>query len=207
MTKYRFRQFTLFCASLVLAGCASTQSVPEDHFYRLTPLSVAEPFTVPPFAGVIKVERVKAFGIFQERAVLFSREATPETLERYHYHFWIDAPTALLRKHLVAYLRKRGIAQLVVGSEIQQPGDIQLQLELNNFERILNDTGKIQVKVGLAVVVNNGRGEKPLLIKSYSAMKKLDDKTMPASIKAFNQGLQDIYQQLSEDLMAVVADM
>ena len=204
MTKHRCRCFLLGCAGLMLAGCAATQSVPEDHFYRLTPPSVAEPFATPPISGVLKVERVKAIGIYQERSVLFSREATPETLERYHYHFWVDAPAVLLRRHLVAYLRKRAVAQLVLGGETQQAGDIQLQLELNNFERILNTAGPVQVIVGLGVVAKTGRGEKPLLIKSYSAVKSVDDPAMPASIRVINQALQDIYRQLTDDLTAAV---
>ena len=204
MTNHRCRRFLLCCVGLVFAGCASTQSVPEDHFYRLTPLAVVEPFATPPIAGVLKVDRVKAIGIYQERSLLFSREATPETLERYHYHFWVDAPAVLLRKHLVAYLRKRAVAPLVLGGETRQTGDIQLQLELHNFERILNDAGPVQVMVGLGLVAKTGRGEKPLLIKSYSTVKSVDDAAMPASIRAINQGLADIYRQLTDDLTAAL---
>jgi len=192
------------CAILLLSGCAATQTVPEDHFYRLSELPAAR-YSTPPIPGVLKVERVRAAGIFQERALLFSHTATPQLVERYHYHFWVDTPGVLIRRQLIDYLRRRGIAQLVVGDEPAGQGPMRLQLQLDDLERIVDADGSIRVRVSLETVVTRGSGGRPLMIRRYQRVARVAGRSIPASIRAMDQALGEIYRELARDLPKAVA--
>ena len=91
------RHWPLFSSFIVLgllAACAQP-SMPEDHFYRLT-IKGPERATTPLPAGTIQVERFVADGLTANRPIAFSEAGRPQVLQTYHYHFWVEPPTALL---------------------------------------------------------------------------------------------------------------
>lgn len=186
---------------LLLQACAGTGSVPEDHFYRLQPLTVTQPFANPPLTGVLKVERMDASGVLRDRAILFSKAESPQQLQRHHYHFWLDAPTELVRMQLVQYLRDRRVAQLVAAEYIDEPGDLRLHLELRDFSRQLQPGGEVRVHIALGAVIKGRNTRTPLLVKQYRTQVTAADSHMVASIQAFEQGLEALYQELVDDLV------
>ncbi len=190
---------------VLLSGCAGSGQVPEEHFYRLGTLTMTAPYSQPPIAGVLEVERMDAFGLLRDRALLYSAAATPQELQRHHYHFWVDAPTELIRDQLVQYLRDAHVAKLVTADHIDQDGDIRLRLELRDFSRRLQPGGKASVRVELGVIANpKGKGM-PLLVKRYAHEAAAHDGSPSASVAAFDQALAQIYAEMLVDLLQALA--
>ena len=185
-------------AGAALWSCASTTEAPEDRFYRLTPVSVERRLADPLVDGVLRVERVEAFGIYRERAILFSSAESPESMQRHHYHLWVDAPTKLVHAHLAAYLQDAGAADLVAGAEAGRRGDFELEVTLKNFERVLYPSSDVTAAVALKVVARHNR--RVVLSENYAAEVPATDGTVAASVKALNEGLARIYLSLLEDL-------
>lgn len=194
----------LLFISLILTGCASTSSIPEDHYYRLTSLEPKVRFSDPKIVNTLVVDRVKAFGIYHERAILFTRESNPETLKYHHYHHWIDKPAVLLREQLIHYLREAGFSDYVVEGSGRQDGDVHLQLNLKQFERQLHANGDVDVTITVNASVILDKNQPPVLFRDYSVVSRAEDGSMSATIRAFNQGLGNLYQSLTDELIQSV---
>ncbi|MCU7916479.1 MAG: membrane integrity-associated transporter subunit PqiC [Candidatus Thiodiazotropha sp. (ex Gloverina cf. vestifex)] len=187
--------FALFWC-LLLTACATSEPIPEDHFYRLLSPSNPTLLEKPIIDGVLKVESIKSFGIYRERAILFSRSDSPETLKQHHYH---HSPTRLIRDQLVDYLRKRTIAETVAGAQIGMKSDIRLHLELKHFERVLHPSGSVSVKVRLDAMIA-GKSNRPLKIASYLQEPMAENSSIAASVAAINLALVEIYRKLVEEM-------
>ncbi|MCU7813295.1 MAG: PqiC family protein [Candidatus Thiodiazotropha sp. (ex Notomyrtea botanica)] len=185
--------------SLLLTACATSEPIPEDHFYRLLSPSNPTPLEKPIINGVLKVEPIKAFGIYRERAILFSRSDSPEILKQHHYHHWIDTPTRLIRDQLVDYLRKSAIAETVAGAQIGMKGDVRLHLELKHFERVLHPSGSVSVKVRLDAMIAD-KSNRPLKVVSYLQEAPAESNSIAASVAAINLALVEIYRNLMEEM-------
>lgn len=190
----------LFYLTLVLlAACAGSGPAPDDHYYRLPPVSVAAD-PAPLTDGVIFVEQLLADGIYRERSLLYSKDAEGLELDRYHYHHWIDRPSYLIRDGLIDYLRSAHEAAQVV-SIPDIPAQLSIYGRIRHFERRITASG-VTVIVGLEFRVNRESQETPLLLKEYNRTEELRDDSMAASIKAFAHLLDSIYRELVEDIRA-----
>jgi ABC-type uncharacterized transport system auxiliary subunit len=212
MTRYapnlrscRRRPLLVLLLPLLLAACAGGGPVPEDHYYRLLAPPAPPALAAPAIVGTLTVAPVETFGIYRERAILFTRSDDPADLRQHYYHYWIDTPTRLIRDQLVDYLRKSGIARTVSGAELGLRGDIRLRLMLKNFERILHPDGKVSVKVRLDAVITDA-ANRPLKIASHHRDEPAGDDTMPASVAAFDRALGDIYAEILKDLHALASE-
>ena len=192
----------LLLLPLLMAACATPAPVPEDQFYRLIGPAAPAHLAKPTIPGTLKIEPIKTFGIYRERAILYSQSDQPARLSQHHYHHWIDTPTRLIREQLTDYLRESGVAETVAGSQIGLSGDIRLNLELKQFERVLHPAGDVSVGVRLDAVIMD-RSNKPLKIASYRSEPPAEDSSVTASVAAFNQALEAIYRQLLEDLQTL----
>ena len=200
----RFLRTGLTC-SLFLAGCASTSSIPEDHFYRLASIEPPERFSVPPIRQPLIVDRIKTYGIYHERAIVYSQKGRPDTLRLHHYRHWIDKPADLLHDQLVAYLRSLGIADSVNEADGRLHG-VKLKLDLKRFERRLSDDGKVSAEICMQLQAVDEKEGARLFNKEYSVLRPASDASMTATLSAFNLGLADIYERLAEDLLAALSD-
>jgi len=188
-------------AILLLTGCASTGTPPQDHYYRLTPPDTAQPLEAPEIQGVLTVDRVKAPGILRERALLYSLESSPEEVKQYRYHHWIGTLPNMIREQLIVYLRQSNIAGYVEGEQTTAEADVRLKIKLKKFERVLADEGDgATVSLKLDVVVISDRRPERVMMQGYSVVKPASDKTMLASVRAMNEGLGEIYLQILTDL-------
>ncbi len=196
----------LYCVSLVLmVGCASSGPVPENSFYRLVELNPQPIQGEQPLDGLLLVERVKASGILRERALLYSRDGSPEAVKQHHYHHWIDLPASLIREQLVTYLRQSNTAPFVATSTRSQTPRYQLGMELKKLERRLLESGGVEVEVALRVEVVTASRDQPLLLKDYSSKRRHDDSQVLSSVREINKALAEIYGELVKDLVANVS--
>jgi ABC-type uncharacterized transport system auxiliary subunit len=199
------RAFTAFIGAaitLLLSACASSPPVPDDHYYRLTMLQPEQTMERPKFTGVLKVDPVKAYGIYRERALLYSRSDHPEELQQHRYHYWIDTPSRLIRDQLVDFLRASQIAENVAGSQLPVQGDIKLKLSLKQFERVIDKSEPQRVRVTLDALLLNADG-KPLLTRRYQRLLTTSGASIAASVRSFDQALSEIYAELLKDMRAL----
>lgn len=187
---------------LLLAACASSPPVPDDHYYRLTTVQPEQSNVSPKFKGVLKVDPVKAYGIYRERALLYSRSEHPEELQQHRYHYWIDTPSRLIRDQLVDFLRASQIAESVAGSQLQVQGDLKLKLSLKQFERVIEKSAAHRVRVTLEALLIASDG-KQLMTKRYQRELATSDPSMPSSVRAFNLALHEIFGDLLKDLQTL----
>jgi ABC-type uncharacterized transport system auxiliary subunit len=184
---------------LLLIACAATAPVPDDHYYRLLvswkPLSGDS----PSITGVLKVDPIKAFGIYRERALLYTVESQPEQLQQHRYHYWIDSPSQLIRAHLIEFLRSHRVAERIVGSQLTMTVDLRLKLTLKQFERVVTPGAADRVRVALDAVIIDADG-RPLKIISYQREKIAAGVSISASVNAINLALIEIYQDLAKAL-------
>ena len=185
--------------SLLLVACASSPPVPDDHYYRLTTV-LPEPISgSSKIKGVLKVDPVKAYGIYRERALLFSRSEHPEELQQHRYHYWIDTPSRLIRDQLVDFLRASQIAESVAGSQLPVQGDWKLKLSLKQFERVIDKSAAHRVRVTLEALLIGSDGEQ-LMTKRYQRELATSDASIASSVRSFNLALHEIYIDLLKDL-------
>ncbi len=199
MSEPRLRRgYWVVALPLLLGACAGAPPVPDDHYYRLLtiqPPPQSESVLIP---GVLKVETIKAHGIYRERALLYSLQTQPEGLRQHRYHYWIDTPTRLIREQLVDYLRASGVAGQVAGSQLAQRGDVRLKLTLKSFERVVHNS-ESSVRVALEAVITDSKG-RPLGITRYTRELPAADASIPASVTAINLALKQIYAELLGNL-------
>lgn len=194
------------CLALFLSGCAGTGALPEDHFYRLATLPVEQPFERPLLAGVLRVQRVEAVGLLRDRALLYSHVATPQQLQRHHYHHWVGPPPVLVQDQLVQYLRDSGLAGLVAADPMDRDADLHLQLEVRDFSRRLHANGRAAVRVELGLIAQPAGREPPLLVRRYMREVMASNGSPAAAVTAFDVALAEIYGELVQDLLQVTGE-
>jgi ABC-type uncharacterized transport system auxiliary subunit len=184
---------------LLLNACAGSPPAPEDHYYRLIISDLPEHQAAPAIPGVLKIDPIKSYGIYRERALLYSLETEPRGLQQHRYHYWIDTPTRLIRDQLVDFLRASGVAGGVAGSQVALSGDLRLKLTLKQLERVIHADRQVSVRVGLDAVITTASG-RPVKIVGYTQETAAADASIPASVSALDQTLNKIYFEILGDL-------
>lgn len=188
--------FTLALA-LLLGGCVGAGTVPEIRYYRL-PVAHPMPLAQPLYSEPLAVPRLRASGLYHERAMLYYQPDQPLDLRLYHYHFWADAPALLIRDHLVDYLRAKRVATTVVRDQGDGTARVELYGRLVRFEREVSPD-RIVVHVALEFTLETGKVVR-LPTKRYEAEQAAADRTLHATAQAFGNALEQIYAQLIDDL-------
>ena len=192
------RHWPLFSSFIVLgllAACAQP-SMPEDHFYRLT-IKGPERATTPLPAGTIQVERFVADGLAANRPIAFSEAGRPHVLQTYHYHFWIEPPTALLQTTLADYLRRSG-AERVVTPELRVEPDFVVSGRIRGFEQVRGSPGFARAALELAVT--DRKGGRLLLLKTYAAEPRTSGESVAEAAAQMSAAIEQIYAQFVRDL-------
>lgn len=188
------------CVSLVLTGCAAAPPVPEDNFYRLSPVA-QETTTTSLFSGAtIEVARFVADGSVSNRPLLYTTEDNPNAVSEYHYHFWIEAPPILIKDALVSYLRASAIAKRVVTPEMRVEADYSVlgrikRLEVSNGS---NYSGVVALEMGLR---RNSDGEL-LVLEEYEATVPASANNVGAAITAVQQATEEVFKRFMQDIQA-----
>jgi ABC-type uncharacterized transport system auxiliary subunit len=185
----------------LLGGCGSSGPAPEDRYYRLDLPAPKVDADAPRLGGHLVVDRVDAFPVYRDRAMVYGRSDEPQTLMQHHYHFWIAPPPDLVRDQLVAYLRDSGLVDQV---SMVPPRDDQttthIATRLTHFERVLLADGGVEAVVGIEVTVH--RNGVIQLQRAYRERVFSDDSSFAASVKATRDALAGVFSALLDDLVA-----
>ncbi len=185
----------------VLTACAAQAPVPQDKFYRLQAVLASAPLTAPILPGVLEVERFTADGLTAGRPIIYVDSSDPNQLREYHYHFWTQAPTVMLRDELVTYLRQAGVAINVVTPEMRLDADHILSGRIRKLEQIVGS--KKGTALELEIVLRNPRNGELLFLKTYRHEVAQSAIGVAAAVVAFNEALNIIYADILDDLKSL----
>lgn len=185
--------------TLVLAGCqGGSDPAPVDRFYRIA-ISTPEMPEGPSLPGTVMVDRLDADGLMRERPVVYSMDADGFSLAQHEYDYWVEPPARLLQAELVRYLRSAGIARSVVTPELRVESDFEVIGTVRRFERLIGRSAP-RVAVTLELALVDRAGDRPRVVKTYSAEIVCPDDTVDASVSAFNEAIAAIFAEFLIDI-------
>lgn len=201
-----FRLLSVLSLLGLLSACGlGGANVPETHFYRLPTINV--PAQPQQFKHLV-IHPLQASGLYHERAMLYTEQARPLQLQRYHYHLWAEKPAELIGKALYQGLRSSGIAAELSRGQLQPEQAVVIDSRIEQFERlILADSGADGVKVQVALqfsvrgAAQGDSGRDDQWVKTYSAEVAVPSQRMHDTAEAYGEALQQIMQQLVADLV------
>ena len=201
VTRLRFVAWSLVA---VLAGCGTSTPVPEDRFYQLEISSPGNMLESPVLSGGLAVERVTADPMRSGRAILYRNTGTPLELRRYHYEFWVDEPPDMIRRSLVAYLGRSGVADAVRDGSQRNSADYSLRAHLQRFEQLVG-AGPSGFEVELEITLYSHRSDSVLWTKVYRQKQDADKGDMHTVARAMQSGLASIFHSIVADIQSVPA--
>ena len=186
------------CAALGLAALAACgqPELPTDHYYRLQ-AAQPSPLARPVLKGTIEVNRFTADGLVAGRPIVYTEPDQPHQVKEYHYHFWTEPPTILLRDQLVAYLRAAKIADTVTTPEMRANADYVLTGRIIRLEKIEGAAPKGALEIELGV---RSGGGKIVFLDVYKLEVAADNNSVEAGVRALNQALDRTYAKFAADL-------
>ena len=184
----------------VLAGllnaCGGAPVVPDDQFYRL---QAAKPSAGKKlFPGTIEVDRFVADGLTAGRPIIYSETGKSYQVKEYHYRFWTQPPTVMLRDELVTYLRHAKIADVVVTPEMRLAADYVLTGKIRRLENIIGTPPKAVLEIELGL--RKSSGGKLIFLDTYRVEMESSGKGVGNAVASLNTALTSIYGKFVDDL-------
>lgn len=183
----------------MLAGCGEQGvPVPTDRFHRLV---VGVPTTVyiePRLAGTLEVDRFRATGVLQDRAIVFVERGNPNVLHQYFYHLWADSPARMLQTATVDYLREARLADQVVGTGLRIVPTHTLMGDIKKLEHVIGNSSSVDVELEFALR-EHAIGS-VVWVKSYTANRTVKDDSVGAATREMSASVEEILNRLSADL-------
>lgn len=183
---------------LTLAACGTAAPVPSDHYYRLD-VTTPAPLSQPKLDGIVEVERFAADGVTADRAIAYAGSVNSLELKAYHYHFWTESPTVMLRDALIKTLRAGHVADQVVTPEDRVTPDYVITGEIKQMERVVgSQPGKALLSVDL--VLRHAQDGKLLLLRSYRVVRDVSGGDMGDFVAAMNSAASEAFAHFVADL-------
>ena len=182
-----------------LAGCAQAK-LPQDSFYRLSNSASVSP-AVAPLDGTLVVPRFLSDGLLSERPVVFTLNNSPQRLQQYNYHFWVESPSRMIQELTVDYLRKAKLAPRVVTPEFRAPGDYELTGKIKRFEQVHGRPPRAVVTLEFGLY--RARDGHLLHLETYEKSIPLNDEDVGRATVAMGEAVQQILAGLVQDISAL----
>ena len=185
-------------ALILLAACGSAAPVPEDQFYRLSAVMTVAPQSKTLFPGTLEIDRFVADGLTAGRPIVYSEAGKPFHVKEFHYHFWTQPPTVMLRDELVTYLRWAKVADIVVTPEMRVSPDYVLTGKIRRLEKVIGTPPKAVLEIELGL--RKASGGKLVFLDTYRVETTSDGSGVDAAVYSLNKALSTIYADFVADL-------
>lgn len=195
------RRLAVFLLPVLLAACAPQAPVPQDRFYRLQAVVASAPMTTPVLNGTLEIDRFTADGITAGRPIVYVEDQQPNQLQEYHYHFWTQAPTIMLRDELVTYLRAVNFAENVVTPEMRLKPDFVMTGRIRRLEQVR--TASESAVIEIEIVVRRPDDGKLMFLKSYRHEAEQKSSGVAGAVSALSEGLNIVFADLLTDLQGL----
>lgn len=187
--------------ALLLAGCGGAPAVPDFTWYRLPRPQPLEPHAAPLFDQPVVVEAFVADGIYAGQALVYALDPDAQRLRQYHYQLWIDPPTRVLQRRLLAMLREARIAQMVTDELPASTPAIRIGGIILRLDRVPDAQGGHAAVVALKLRADRIDGQ-PLVDDYYRAEVRAADATVQATVDAYGAALDSVFRRFDADLRA-----
>jgi cholesterol transport system auxiliary component len=184
-----------FLAVTTLGACQQPE-VPSDSFYRLkvqTP-----PAAGKQLSGILEIDRFTSDGVTGERAIVYTKADSPQTLRQYHYHYWIQPPGRLVQEQIAQSLRAAGAVRQAVMPEMRVQPDYLLKGRLIAFEQALG--AKPRIAVEFEAALSRAKDGGLLKMAVYREEEPARDETPAAAVEAFERALGRAISRLTADV-------
>ncbi len=189
-----------FLMASLLGACTQPQ-VPEDRFFRLNLPAPEKTLAKPSLEGTLEIERFVADGLTAGRPIVYSQADTPNQVNQYHYDFWTEPPTIMLRDQLVAYLRAAGAAARIVTPDLRADPEYVLTGRIKRLEQVLGSPSGAMVELELAL--RRTADATVMLVETYRVEAKAKSATVAAAVTAINGAVAEIYAKFAADLAGI----
>ena len=203
--------------TLALAGCAGGPAIPDTTYYRLGQLPVVQAWEAPLTRQPIVVPTFVADGVHSDQALLYALDDEGMRLRAYHYQLWVDPPTRMLQRRLIATLRRANVAPLVVDNLPQAREPAQVSGRIIALERVPSGgSWTIQVALGLRYQPpQSNRLDAPGdesdgvdgdgMVRVYRETRAVPDGSVETSARMIGDAVDAIFVQFMADLEAMQA--
>lgn len=183
---------------LALTVACAGPPPPVDHHYRLTIESPA-PFSTPPLAGRLEIQRFRAESIAQGRRIAFRHAGQSNEIGLYAYQHWVDPLPVMVQGALGQALRKSRVASVVSIPEFRLEPDFVLFGRIVAFERVIGaETSSGVVEIEFSLVRESDRSM--VLHQSYREEVAATESTIPSTVDALSTALNRVIANLVRDL-------
>ena len=186
------RALGVLLLALALSACGGVSRVPEESFYRLDAAPPEAIEAAPLRNATVSVQAVAAVPLYRDRALLYSDASTPERLQRYHYHYWIDRPPQLLQRGFADYLRAAGFAGRVITPDQGTDADYRVRLVLERFEHQRGTQGG-RVLVGWSLAFTEPRSSELLREERMQTEAEVRGDDFSAVTRAYTRAVSELY--------------
>ena len=140
---------TLALSIFLLSACGSVSPIPGDTFYRFNDVSIASAHDKAWTGGVVAIDRVRASGIYKDRAIAILKEDGVSLIQS-KYHYWNDSPEVLIQQRIFEHAIKAAVAP-TVSLKVDTQTDYVIGGRLSRFERLENYSGGSGVAIELTL--------------------------------------------------------
>ena len=176
----------------IVTSCAPAPSRTPDMFYDLSVQPVEQTYGS---TLSLSISSISAQGVMSGRPFVTQTSTDPVAYTELRGHLWHIPPSQLLQSALVDGL-SRGSADLQIGtSDTLSSPDYRLKLKLRQFSFTPNG----EAVISLEGVIKSRQSE-VLNTAVYSAEQPVAGNTAEAAVRAYQEAVQQIAQQLSADI-------
>ena len=195
--------------ALLLAGCAGGPAIPDTTYYRLGQLPLVQAWQQPLTTQPMVVSTFVADGVHSDQALLYALDDEGMRLRAYHYQLWVDPPTRMLQRRLIATLRRAGVSPLVVDNLPRAREPAQVSGRIIALERVpAGDAWTIHVALGLryqpspAEAAAATSDEDDGLVRVYRETRNVPDGSVAESARLIGDAIDAIFLRFLADLEA-----
>jgi len=198
--------FILSVLVMLLAGCAASPPLPQDHIYVFSAPKEPGDGIVSLPGKTVAVAAFKSAGLYSERPILFRNNLQPNELQQYHYHYWSMPPGQAMQEVLIAALRVQAPDALVTDASVASVADLQIGGKIWNFEqREQGDSQREQginqsVHVKIEFEVKHPQSIKPIFLRTYELDKRQAESGVESAVATFDIAVQEIMENFLRDL-------
>jgi len=176
----------------IVTSCAPAPSRTPDVFYDLSVQPVEQTYRS---TLSLSISSISAQGVMSGRPFVTQTSTDPVAYTELRGHLWHIPPSQLLQSALVDGL-SQGSADLQIGtSDTLSSPDYRLKLKLRQFSFTPNG----EAVISLEGVIKSRQSE-VLNTAVYSAQQPVAGNTAEAAVRAYQEAVQQIAQQLSADI-------
>lgn len=193
----------LASGGLALAGCSALKpsAEPSPSYYTLE-LAGADPSPAPADAPSLLVLPPRAAAGFDSQRIIYLREA--HRLEYFARSEWVDPPARMLGPLLVQRLQRGGGYRAVVLAPSASRTALQLETQVLRLQHEFLARPS-QVRLQLRATVSDSRSRAVLGTRDFEAVVAAPEDTPYGGVRAANQALQQVLDQLDAFCRALPA--